>query len=120
MPPFSFSTLSRVEGIEPVAPALPAPPPTVHVEIAERRATGTALKFLDLPITNELLARLAIHLHNGGVFSRDATAHIFKSKEQYPETKRLLLSAGLLRELDRKGTVELTSAGKALFTKGLP
>jgi len=109
------------EVIEPAsAPALPAPPSTVHIEIAEKRASGTAMKFLDLPITDQQLARLAIHLHNGGTFSRDATAHIFAGKEQYPETKRILTGAGLLREVDRKGTVELTSAGKSLFAKVLP
>ena len=105
------------EIIEPAGTA--PPPPPVRVEITEKAPSSIGVKYLDLPLTQAQLNRLVIHLQNGGTFSRDATAHIFRGKEEYPETKRLLLNAGLLREIDRRGAVELTSAGRAILAKVL-
>ncbi len=102
-------------------PALPRPTQHVQIEVTEmRNGRAASMRFLDLPISDKQLARMAMHLvGNGKNFSRDAMSHIL-SKSEYPEVKRKMLSAGLLREIDRKGTAELTAAGKALLHKLLP
>lgn len=103
-------------------PLLPPPPPQqVQIEVTElRNGRAASMKFLELPISDKQLARLAMHLvSNNGKFSRDALGSII-TKSEYPEVKRIMLNAGLLREVDRKGTAELTASGKALLSKLLP
>ena len=100
---------------------LPAPEvvKSVRLEIEEKRNGRThSLKFLDLPISDHKLLALARHLVASKRFSRDVLEKAsILTKDEYTEVKRILLNVGFLREIDRKGTTELTSAGKSMFTK---
>jgi len=94
------------------------PPKQVQLEITEvRNGRAAGMKFMDLPISDKQLARLSLHLvGNRGKFSRDALSGIL-SQSEYPEVKRILLGAGFLREVDRKGSVVLTPTGRVMLRK---
>ena len=94
-----------------------SPPRTVHVEITEQDERGRfrRMRFVDLPLTEQQYDRLTLHIINSREFSRDAlTKASVCSQKTYPQLKAAMLAAGLIREIDRKGTVEITPAGRAM------
>jgi len=73
----------------------------------------------DLGFDTNRLKRIAIHtLLNGNGFTQRELAHIVGSNE-YKELRGRLLEAGLLREIDNRGAVEWTGAGRGIMRKVL-
>ena len=101
---------------EETAPALPAPR-TVRVEVAQHDGNGKlhGLRWAELPISDSQYEHLRTYVLNHDSISRAGLREAGAcSHHQYAELKAALLAAGLVREIDSKGTAEITPAGKAL------
>ncbi len=95
------------------------PPKEVQIEVAEMQHGRLAhMKFLDLPISDHQLQQLAIHVvANEKAFSRRSLCPQILSRGEYETVRAKLHHAGFLRQIDNKGTVELTTAGRKMLSK---
>jgi len=102
---------------------LPAPPPQlpeprrVRVEVAQQDGAGKTrgLRWAELPISDTQYEHLRTYLLNHDRVNRDGLVGAGAcALHGYAELKAALLAAGLIREIDAKGSAEVTPAGKAM------
>ncbi len=105
---------------EEVAPQLPEPR-QVRVEVAQQDGAGKTrgLRWAELPISDTQYEHLRTYLLNHDRVNRDGLVDAgVCALHGYAPLKAALLAAGLIREIDGKGTAEVTPAGKAMARAG--
>lgn len=91
------------------------PAQVVKVEVSQD--AGRRMSFYDLPATPAQLATLAAGVLAGrglAVNSWTGSGQPF-TRPEYDRLRSIMLKAGWIRELDKRGSVTITDAGKAVF-----
>jgi len=88
----------------------------IRVEIWEQSGNGFAKRVYEPAFGTDLMLAISAHCLNGGRFAQAGLAHLM-STNQYANVKTELLEAGLVYELNRRGEVEVSSAGRAVMRR---
>lgn len=95
-------------------PGYPAKQTPIQIEITDQNQKS--IRFIDLPIADEQMQRIAIAMSNGASFSRRGLAGVI-SDNDYRILSEVMINAGLLRWKNDKPNQggELTAAGRAVL-----
>lgn len=87
------------------------------VEISIWQETGNGATRQVVEFQNyALLTQVAQHLLSGGDFNKRAMSYLV-NKNEYTDIRGELIGAGLAREVDGRGTTQITSSGRAVMRK---